>query len=154
MRLPFEKTVKNILSLLEWNKKSSGHVKRIVLSRVMESNSSDRQFLKECEKLFSPFIPGKEYYLFLKAKSNWLGAVDCSASPVPYPFPCAGWFDINILCNGVVPHCCQDVEGKYSLGNVLESSLLDIYNGPFRKLRDTSTTREDITPCNQCSILQ
>jgi len=36
----------------------------------------------------------------------------------------------GILCDGTVVACCLDNEGKLALGNIFESKILDILNGP------------------------
>jgi len=93
-------------------------------------------------------------YLLRKATS--LGPfLDSTQSRKPNELPCNAWFDINIFCNGIVPHCCMDATGKFAIGDARESSVLEIYNSEeFRFLRENLSTRESAFPCNSCSLLQ
>ncbi|MFC1491983.1 SPASM domain-containing protein [Nitrospinota bacterium] len=98
---------------------------------------------------------GVDYISHVKIRSNWLGATDDIQSPIPYALPCGSWFDINILCTGVVPLCCMDSNGDYAIGNVNENTVLEIYNKErFKNLRENEVSRESVFPCNTCANIQ
>ncbi|MDP6925636.1 MAG: SPASM domain-containing protein, partial [Rhodospirillales bacterium] len=98
---------------------------------------------------------GKDFVTWVKNRASWLETIPEKQSSIPHEFPCNAWFDINIFCDGVVPHCCMDATGKYSIGNVKTSSILAIYNDvSFKYLRSQMAIREDVYPCNSCSLLQ
>jgi radical SAM protein with 4Fe4S-binding SPASM domain len=56
------------------------------------------------------------------------------------------------MASGKVALCCMDGEGKYVVGDVNNSSVLEIYNSPeYRKMRQYSFSRlSAANPCNTC----
>ncbi|WP_437560466.1 SPASM domain-containing protein [Acidithiobacillus sulfuriphilus] len=66
---------------------------------------------------------------------------------------CTRWFQLAILSTGDVALCCADGEGKYKVGNVLEQTLLDVYNSQeYRKMREFIPSRLGaMSPCDTCT---
>lgn len=69
-------------------------------------------------------------------------------------FPCAQWFDLNILANGFVTRCCIDETGyvgqnKY---DVSVNNVLHIYNYS-RNLRNSLPERRNVDVCKDCWFL-
>ena len=60
---------------------------------------------------------------------------------------------LNVRYDGEVPICCEDSHVRWSLGNVLETSLADVWYGP-RMQEATELLRKGnraaITPCAKC----
>lgn len=155
MGIDFDRTVKNLRSFMTVNRTHKIVRGPIVLSRVADHTSTDDAFIGDCQKLFAEFTYGEDYTAKAKNRTDWLGQVSAASSPIPHALPCGSWFDIHIFCTGVVPHCCMDSYGEYSIGDVNKSSVLEVYNSPgFRRYRDQFFSREQAHPCNTCSLLQ
>lgn len=155
MKIDFERTVQNLKTLMTKNREENFFDSPVCLSRVASLSEGDDRYHDECEQVFSEFVPGVDFITRVKNRTNWLGESELEQSQIPNDLPCNSWFDINISCTGMVPHCCMDAKGTYSIGDVNESSVLEIYNHPkFRFMREKLTTRESVSPCNTCSLLQ
>lgn len=153
MGIDFERTVNNLKRFMAFQQNQSS-IPPVILSRVSDGTSTDAAFDSACRDLFAEFTHGVHYITTIKARTDWLGHVSTTPSPVP-SIPCGAWFDINIFCTGVVPHCCMDGHGDHSIGDVNKSSVLEIYNDPvFSHLRELSTSREYVYPCSVCPLMQ
>jgi|GEM_PF-834967 len=155
MQIDFNRTVENLKTLMTKNREEKFLMEPIILSRVASLSDADNIYVDECTRLFSDYVPGEDFIPHVKNRTNWLGEMDGAQSLVPNDMPCNAWFDINIFCNGVVPHCCMDATGKHSIGDVRTSSVLEVYNSPnFKFMREKLNIREGVHPCNTCSLLQ
>jgi radical SAM protein with 4Fe4S-binding SPASM domain len=63
------------------------------------------------------------------------------------------WHSTNIQVNGDVVPCCRDPLGKYVMGNVFETPLSEIWNGPkYRAFRERILTDQaNVDMCQGCS---
>ncbi len=83
----------------------------------------------------------------LKKKSNLYNSV-------PLNYDCKKIHSkMNIRFDGEVAICCEDSHVQYSLGNVYEKTLSEIWFG--ERMREATKIlsegrRKDITPCNKC----
>ncbi|MHB8483637.1 MAG: radical SAM/SPASM domain-containing protein [Nitrospiria bacterium] len=65
------------------------------------------------------------------------------------------WLSLTIAWNGDVVTCCRDLDGKYILGNIIESSIIEIWNGPKAlKLRQAVLDQnlDSIPSCGSCDL--
>jgi len=155
MGIPFERTVANINSLLRFFRDHPMCKLPLNISRVGDDSASDQVYLRTCASLFPDFVEGRDFLVQCKARTDWLGRVETTMTEIPYSLPCGAWFDINIFCDGRVPHCCMDAHGEFTIGDVRKQSVLEIYNNPsFRNLREHHSAREGIDPCCRCSLMQ
>jgi radical SAM protein with 4Fe4S-binding SPASM domain len=54
--------------------------------------------------------------------------------------------------DGSVVQCGSDHEGKYSVGNISESSLYELWNGPLKERREKHLNNNyEFEPCTSCS---
>lgn len=61
---------------------------------------------------------------------------------------------ISIRWNGDVVPCCYDLTSNYVIGNVLESSIEDIWNNnKFKKLRKSIFDKKYVSLCQNCHVL-
>lgn len=72
--------------------------------------------------------------------------------------PCHMVFDrLIVLADGTVPLCCEDTpRATYRLGNVNETSPIDIYNNEaFTKIRETHRegNKNSMELCKECTLL-
>jgi radical SAM protein with 4Fe4S-binding SPASM domain len=65
------------------------------------------------------------------------------------------WTSLNVTWNGDVVTCCRDLDGKYNLGNILQSSIGEVWNGQkYLHLRDVILNQElqSIPSCRTCDL--
>jgi hypothetical protein len=155
MGIDFARTIDNLSRFMALNRERKVLSGPFILSRVADLTERDDAFAPQCRKLFPDFAAGEDYRTHVKNRTDWLGSIATEQSQIPYTLPCGAWFDINVFCTGLVPHCCMDAKGDYAIGDVTRASLLEIYNSPrFRTYRETLTSRETAHPCNRCALLQ
>lgn len=117
----------------------------VILSRVVQGNELDVQFIKYCKTRWPSFV------VQMIKKDGWLGYTDPQMKKVPQ-IPCARWWELSIMSTGIAALCCMDGTGQYSVGNVNDTSLLDIYNQPgLLKMRQGLIDRSNVSPCNRCT---
>lgn len=155
MGIDFERSVANIKRFLDRNRKEQLVKGPILISRTGTGGQDDTRFIEECKSLFAEYDCDEEIVPFYKNRADWLGQVKVDGqSEVPVLLPCNQWLNISIFCNGVVPHCCMDAQGRFPFGDVNKQSILEIYNSPhFRNLRENVVSRDVIYPCNTCALL-
>lgn len=69
--------------------------------------------------------------------------------------PCSRvWFMCNVLSNGDVVPCTYDYDAQMRVGNVFETPLSELWNGPaFRELRRRVYQEKDSIPrCRDCDV--
>ena len=144
MKLPFERTIQR-LEMIHDKLSLEGLPFSVVISRVCdyETDEDFRDWVLDKFPLFQ---------VHTHRRSDWLGQVEIS-SQMPPDIGCAMWFSLSIMSTGIVSYCCMDGEGKYPLGNINESHVLDVYNSPkFRAVREHHKTRLQSMPCSQCTF--
>lgn len=65
------------------------------------------------------------------------------------------WTSLTITWNGDVVTCCRDLDGKYILGNIFQSSIRDIWNGQkYLHLREAILKQnlQSIPSCRSCDL--
>ena len=146
MGLPFERTMDRF-QMIHDRKASGGLPMRIVLSRVGDGSGVDQEFERWVQRKFPLF----EAFIF--QRGAWIGQVDVDVGEVPN-VGCMRWFDISIVSNGVVAHCCMDGGAKWPIGDAKTQHVLEIYNSlEYRKLRERTVSRLHVEPCNRCTFL-
>jgi radical SAM protein with 4Fe4S-binding SPASM domain len=62
---------------------------------------------------------------------------------------------VTIRSNGDVVACCYDLTSKFILGNVMETSLADIWNGvKYNGLRKSISSGRYVPMCAQCNVIR
>lgn len=147
MRLPFERTAEN-LDALHAAKCAGMFGHEVVLSKVATEGLRDplqAEFTAYCEDRWPQFT------VRLIKPDAWLGNVPYGSPDIP-DAPCGRWFEMSICADGEVSLCCMDGKAEYSLGNVKNQSLFEIYNKPeWRRNRVKMWSRANFSPCHQCS---
>lgn len=145
MQLPFKRTINRLDLLHDW-KKHGRLPFRVVLSRVGDGTSIDREFPMWVKQHYPSF----ESNVF--ERGGWLGQADVDVGEVPN-IGCVRWFDISITATGKVAHCCMDGDAKWPIGDVTEQHVLEVYNSPdYRSLRERTVSRLHVEPCNTCTF--
>ncbi len=86
-------------------------------------------------------------------KKNAHNTIFAKLQYIPCPYP---WFSMHILWDGTVTPCCMDFHAGYSLGNINDSTLLEIWNGKaMQQLRRklSSGVIKEIPLCSRCDLL-
>jgi MoaA/NifB/PqqE/SkfB family radical SAM enzyme len=138
MGLPFARTAER---LDELHARDFPHP--VVLSKVgMHGAHSFRLYCKNRWPKFGCFVIKQD---------RWIDFTDADYPQVPAT-PCSRWFELSITATGVVSLCCMDSEGKHALGNVTDSTMLEVYNAPhWRKRRELMQSRKEVNVCKGCS---
>ncbi|MEZ5764270.1 MAG: SPASM domain-containing protein [Xanthobacteraceae bacterium] len=146
MKLPYARTIDR-LQMIHRLKTEGRLPTRIVLSRVGDGSPADREFAQWVVTTFPLFQPS------LFPRGAWLGQVEGVPQRAP-DVGCVRWFDISITATGVVAHCCMDGRAEFPIGDVSKQSVLEIYNNPeYRRLREATNSRLEVSPCNGCGFL-
>lgn len=135
MNLDFEKTVRNLDVLHDMD-----FPHQVVVSTVGHPNKEFRDY---CEARWPKFT------CVVIKDGGWLGYSDADDSAVP-DAGCSRWYELSIMANGIVSLCCMDAEGAYPLGDVNNSTMLEVYD-KYRDRRQEGVSRLDIEPCNRCT---
>ena len=149
----FDKTVGNILQFLEIKKKLKSKRPYTILElinfpdRRIKSNKIQRkEFLNRFKGLPLNRLEIKEFH-------NWGGDVQSKRNQKNYA-PCTFlWHALIIFWDGSVLPCTQDFFGYYSLGNVRDSSIKEIWNNKkMLQLREKALHQDigDLKTCSQC----
>ncbi len=97
-----------------------------------------------------------KFQAFIVKLDRWISFTDADYPTVP-DRPCSRWFELSIMANGLVSHCCMadGTDSRWNIGDVSERSMLDVYNSPFwRERREMMVSRKALdqrSPCAQCS---
>lgn len=155
MKIKFDRTVKNLKTLMSLNRQHKIFKIPVILSRVSDLTEADHRYASEVRAIFSEFKEGEDYLFKVKNRTNWLNKLDIPSTEVPVLQPCSAWYELYIHSDGHVPHCCMDSDASFSIGHIMKNSVLEIYNGPqFKHLREKSVSRGEAGfPCNQCSLV-
>jgi MoaA/NifB/PqqE/SkfB family radical SAM enzyme len=138
MSLDFERTAAN-LDRLHYAVEC-GFPHEVVVSKVMKGRAADgrdmafREYVLARWPLFKPFLIKRD---------SWLGFIEPNDRPVPDE-PCGRWFELNIAATGKVALCCMDGRAEYSIGDLNEQSLFEVYNGKaYRNQRVRMLSRKE-----------
>lgn len=151
----FEKTVGNIVRFLEI-KKSLGVRKPLTVVELINlpgllKNSA------ESRKAFMDRFRGLPLdRIVIKEAHNWAGDAGAVQDRKKYA-PCTFlWNALIIFWDGVVLPCTQDFFGYYTLGNVKDSSIAEIWNNEKMILLREKLLRgeiKDLETCGRCDRL-
>lgn len=146
MKIPFDRTLAN-LDLLHRKKASGWFDHDVWVSRVCDETPADQGFVDFVKDRYPLFGLGTIF------KSEWLGQVPGLNSLRKIPLVgCARWWELSIISTGKVSFCCMDGKAEYPIGDVSESSVLEVYNNPaYRKFRESFVTRAEGSPCLACT---
>lgn len=117
----------------------------VMISRVAQSDTGDFEFLRECQRRWPDLTA------ILIKKDAWLQDIEAPQYVIPNA-SCQRWFELSITARGVASLCCMDSVGRFSIGNVYEETLLEIYNRPaWRERRERMLSRRVVPVCHTCS---
>lgn len=152
----FDKTLNNILAFLSRKKELAKSAPYTTFTIIEFSDCSFDEMKGKIKKNFMKRFNSLPLERFVIRKPhNWAGEYDTKESnsnkgSIYCTFP---WYSLTIFWDGSVLPCPQDFHGKLTLGNVRDSSLLQIWNGPREiLLRENLSGQQykNIVPCSTC----
>lgn len=120
---------------------------------VVVSKVRQQMALSEADRAFWDYVQERwpAFEIHLIKPDGWLGDIPLGSDEIP-DAPCSRWFELSIMATGKVALCCMDGDGKYTIGDLGEQSLFEIYNGKaWRANRLKMWSRKQVHPCNTCS---
>ena len=155
----FNETLDNIVRFLSIKKKLHKNYPYSTFTVIEFPNESPGEMREDIKKQFIDKFDSLPLNQFVtRAPHNWAGGYNSKnkisdKSFLPCTFP---WYSLTIFWDGRIVPCPQDFFGKLALGNIKDSSLLDIWNGPkeiFLRAKLNRREYEDIVPCSRCDRL-
>jgi len=134
MNLDFNKTVKNIDYL------HNAYFRHdVVLSTVGHPNDEFKEYCNERWPKFRCVVINK---------GSWLGYTNPDIDVVP-DVGCQRWEELSIMSTGKVSLCCMDGTGDFAIGDVNDSTMLEVYQ--TTRERRLGMSRLDVYPCSTCT---
>lgn len=150
INLKYDIVEENIKYFLERCKKLDSNIRVVMQMLIQCEENSSQKFIDKWKKYPCEFyIKEMHGYLDGGHSSQTTALSNSQVNMCDDPFRL-----VVVYTNGNVGLCCWDYNNEYSLGNIMENSLLDLYNGEkAEKLRGAITSKkcEDIIPCNRCA---
>lgn len=160
----FEPTLRNLLRFVRLNHER-GHVTHICMSAVVQERNRDH--LEDYQRFFESIPVDKVFLnqmLNLAGEAGTSGEVDLEAVQVgpkeSWPICRIPWEDITVNWDGSVCLCPVDVNVNYSVGNVAETSLVEMWNNErsrcFRRAhitKDYESVEQNGPLCSKCNCL-
>ncbi|MFC1590908.1 radical SAM/SPASM domain-containing protein [Thermodesulfobacteriota bacterium] len=149
----YNRLVENILNVVDAKENRGCDRPRVTLQFIgMDENEHEQQAFIDFWKQ-----SGKKVSLKIKPRTGWADGVAPGSAPVEAQsiersMPCT-WLlrQMTIFCNGEVPQCDGDWNGKTSFGNVRDDSIENIWLQNLKEIRDRHFRHEfDYFPCNVC----
>ncbi len=152
----FEKTVHNIVRFLEIKKKM-GRKKPVTVIELIHFPDVFKKYDKAARKAFLDRFKGLPLdRVHVKELHNWAGDAGQPPPKTSYS-PCTFlWHALIVFWDGSVLPCTQDFFGYYTLGNVKDSTIREIWNNDkMVRLREKILARNvsDLETCSKCDRL-
>lgn len=143
MGLKFERTARNLDYL-----HAQDFPHEVMLSTVGYPNEPFRRYCYDRWPKFQSMAIKKD---------AWIDYTDPQITEVP-DSPCSRWFELSVMANGKVSHCCMDDgdDERWHIGDVNTHTLHEIYNAPrWRDRRESLASRKTLdpnsSPCAGCT---
>jgi len=147
MGFKLERTLDNVKYLSDPSRRS-----KVARKITLRMTRMDDTTLEEQEQ-FKAFCDEHGVRCFIVGLFNYKGDVP---SPLPVPsYACEHITRLDILSSGKVALCCMDQEGAYSLGDVNDHSVLEVFRGEVSKRYQDmhrGGRRTEIEPCGTCNL--
>ena len=173
--IPFDKVINNTVNVLKQNKEAKYPIKiviRLKTSDSLEDLKSNPYYaqLKEMatfleitpikdtgsianwgghfekEEFFANYLPDASIFDYYK-RYNLMNLAPCSQL----------WANMVINWEGKVVLCCVDMESRVMLGDLKESSIMDVWQGSqIKQIREMAIQRrrKEMVLCRNCDLLQ
>ncbi|MCK5706698.1 MAG: radical SAM protein [Candidatus Aureabacteria bacterium] len=151
----FERLIKNMEKLSDAMEKAGVKIPVRIGSMILEDNIEELSMFYD---VFRKFVRDSSYIDF--KMPNTLSATDAKdyfgdfGTTITPRIPCGLlWSSIAILYDGRISACCRDYHGELIMGNILEQSLSEIWNGKrYKEVRrkHLSGNVSDVPMCKNC----
>jgi radical SAM protein with 4Fe4S-binding SPASM domain len=152
----FEKTIANIVGLLKVKQELGSKKPHAVLEIIDFPDVYKPVDIRQKREFLSRFRGLPLNRVEVKEMHNWAGEIGQTRRTRKYS-PCTFlWQALIIFWDGSVLPCTQDFHGYYTLGNVKEQSLAQIWNGEkMVRLREKVLRHDiaDVATCSRCDRL-
>ena len=145
--LPFEHTLETVRALCASSPK--GPVAKVITLRITLVDNTTKEEVEAFKDLCNEL--GVRH--MISGLFNYKGDIPATL-PVP-DFPCEHIDRLDILSNGNTTLCCMDQEGEYGWGDVINHSVLEVFNSQaacYVREMQRSGRRKDLTPCKECNL--
>ncbi len=150
--LHFETVLENITKFID-ARNARGDATRISM-RFISQDVNEQEF-ESYLRFFGDRLNRDTDEIRFIASHNW--ALGTAANSSSLAKPCPFLFDrCVILQDGTVPLCCVDFAPRYSLGNIMDTPLSEIWNGSqWRQIRQlhTSSQHGQMEMCATCDVM-
>ncbi len=147
MGFKLERTLDNVMYMTDPVRR-----KKVARRITLRMTRMEDTTLAEQEQ-FQKFCDDRKVRCFIVGLFNYKGDVN---SPLPVPkYACEHITRLDILSSGKVTLCCMDQEGEYSLGDVTQQSVLEVFQGEAsRRYQEMHRAgrRAEVTPCGSCNL--
>lgn len=155
-RNDFSNSYQKIQQLLEIKKAKNLKTKIVATMIAMEDTAESRDIQQQFLELWKD----KDIFAYVKSQDNrWLHDEDANLQNKSHyedqycEFP---WLSLTVMANGKVVPCTQDYDAEMVMGDVMEASLEDIWNGQkykeFRRWHVTGEFPEGFKCSDRCDL--
>jgi radical SAM protein with 4Fe4S-binding SPASM domain len=150
----FEETLANIRRFLEFKKQAKRAPTTQIQFIYMNENKEElKDFVSLWKKTAADHVRFKPYFRFPDEKDNLGPGTEARSAK-----PCfLLWRQIAIFWDGTVVSCCWDFLGQTPLGNIKDSALSEIWNGPAlqdMRRKHIEGRMKEIPLCKTCNVPQ
>ncbi len=117
------KAIENTRKLIEL---AGVETKIVVRMIVMHDNNTETELFTEYWNSAGAEVELRDFFPWNDPNLAELGVIEKYPDYMPCPFP---WQYLVVQWNGDVVACCRDYNGELRLGNVMQNSLVEIWNG-------------------------
>lgn len=151
----YERTLNNILNYLKLKAKAIRAPHTQIQCIYMDENKGElNKFLKLWRHTAADAVRFKPFFRFPSKEE----AKEVVIGQQKRTKPCVLlWRQFSIYWDGTVVSCCWDFLGQTPLGNVMDKSLAEIWNGPkmqFIREKHIKGEYKEIALCRNCNIPQ
>lgn len=148
----FKKSYDKIIKVLDIKEKNNYNV-TVIITMLDLNNDKQKEEYDALEKAFKDL----DVYIYLKSQDQqWYNTKEYhGTNSVHWSEICQHpWMTMTIKSNAEVVMCMEDFNNEIILGNVIENSLYDIWNGEkYRKFReDHFTLFPDLKCTKECDM--
>lgn len=146
----YEIIEENIRNFFRIKQDLGSNIRVIMQMIICSENEHEKDMFIEKWKKYEPEFYIKKMHCYLDGKkssfSNNLTEKQLNVCWDPFEM-------LVIYANGEVGCCCWDYNNEYSLGNIRNSSILELFNGnKINEMREAQMNKSchSIVPCNRC----
>ncbi|MCJ7579682.1 MAG: radical SAM protein [Candidatus Aminicenantes bacterium] len=146
----FEKTLQNIIRFLEIKKEKKSKKPNTSIEVIHFEDNLRLQAKNDFEAKFKDLQLDS---FVIKDLHNWAGEMKKGRTSAHYSACTFPWNALVVFWDGTVLPCTQDFFGHYTLGNVNETHLLDIWNNDkstHLRSKSAETQINEFQTCSKC----